>query len=168
MIRRLLVLATPPTILVLALVGAADILGVLLVSKAVPGAIEISRVLFAVVVFGGMAEAYATRANISIDIFAGKLSASGTRLLDVLAHALSAALFALLSAAFCLNTVHSIQIRERADGLLGLPVYPFKVLICISLLAVLIAAIRSLRTSLWPRGPGAHLTSSTQTRNDTR
>ncbi len=120
-------LAGAALLLVLGLMGFVDVISLNLFHIPVPGLLEMSGTLLAVIVFLGLAEAQARDANISIDLFTQQMGPRGQRLCQLL----SLAIGTMLMFAIAWRTAHlawtAWTYHEVALGALPFPTTPGKV-----------------------------------------
>ncbi|WP_417426782.1 TRAP transporter small permease subunit [Hoeflea sp.] len=129
-------------IAVIALVGAADVVGTAGFRFPFPGALEISELSLVIIVFMGLAQTQHEGAHITVDIlsngFKGKL-----RWVSQATSLLSAIVFFTFIAVLCGQEAwHSMMIDERALGAWPLPVWPGRIMLA---LGCTIAALETLR-----------------------
>ncbi len=113
-------------LLIVGLMGAADVLSTNLLLKPIPGMLELSGSLLAVIVFLGLAEAQARGSNIVIDVATQNMGPGMKRLSGILSLALAGTLMTLVAWQTTRLAINSWSIRETALGALAFPVAPFK------------------------------------------
>jgi TRAP-type C4-dicarboxylate transport system permease small subunit len=119
-------IAASALLLVVGLMGAADVVSTNLFSSPIPGMVELSGALLAVIVFLGMAEAQARGSNIIIDIATQNMRPGAQRLSGIFSLAIAAALMGLIAWQTTRLAMSSWSYREAALGALAFPVAPFK------------------------------------------
>jgi TRAP-type C4-dicarboxylate transport system permease small subunit len=119
-------LAASALLLVVGLMGAADVVSTNLFLKPIPGLVELSGSLLAVIVFLGLAEAQARGSNIVIDVATQGMRPGLKRLSGMLSLALAGIVMALVAWQTTRLALNSWSIRETALGALAYPVAPFK------------------------------------------
>ena len=119
-------LAASALLLIVGLMGAADVVSTNLLLKPIPGMVELSGSLLAVIVFLGLAEAQARGSNIVIDVATQGMGPRSKRLSGILSLALAGVLMALVAWQTTRLAINSWSIRETALGALAFPVAPFK------------------------------------------
>lgn len=142
-------------IVVLMVIGAADVLGTYVAGRPVPSAREFSEVILSVLVFAGIVLAFRSDRQIGVDLFTAHMPGRLRRGLRAMAHLLAAAVFALLAWRAALSAAAAFQISETAAALIRFPVWPFKMA---SALLLGVTALECLRQGLGGRPasePGA-------------
>jgi TRAP-type C4-dicarboxylate transport system permease small subunit len=117
-------------LLVVALLGTADVISTNLFLRPVPGTVELSGALLAVIVFLGLAEAQARGVNIVIDVATQNMRPLLKRLSALITLGIGVAFMALLSWQATKLSIASWSIRESALGALAFPLAPFKSVAC--------------------------------------
>lgn len=115
--------------LLMMVAGTADIVGsnldkLGLPSRPVPAAFEFMATMMVVVVFLAVPLAQARRSHIHVELVANMLPAGVRRKLEIVHHALSAALFALIAWFGWGGWLHAFQVGEFAAGLVNYPIWP--------------------------------------------
>ena len=118
--------------LLMMMAGAADIVTsnldkVALPSTPIPAVFEFMATMMVVVVFLGIPLAQARRNHIRVELVVGLLPASARKVLEIVQHLLSTALFALIAWFAWQAALHSFRISEFAAGLLNYPIWPARV-----------------------------------------
>jgi len=114
-------------LVVVVLVGAADVVGTNLFHLPVPSALEVSENAMVFMTIGGLAYAVQRQSHVGVDLFVGKFSAWVKVLATALTLAVSLAVFAFLSWRAGVLAIDSFELNEFSSGLLRFPVYPAKV-----------------------------------------
>lgn len=123
-------LAASALLLIVGLMGATDVVSTNLLLKPIPGMVELSGALLAVIVFLGLAEAQARGANIVIDIATQHLGPTARRLSAIFSLAIGTIFMALIAWKATKLAGTSWQFNETALGALAFPVAPFKSVAC--------------------------------------
>lgn len=113
-------------LLVVGLMGAADVVTSNLLRRPIPGLVELSGVLLAVIVMLGLAEAQARGSNIVIDVATGRMPArlrKACQLFSLLVGAVFLGFVAVQASKLAMN---SWRWGETALGAMAFPVAPFK------------------------------------------
>lgn len=126
----------------LALVGAADVIGTAFFAAPVPSALELSEAGLVVVVFMGLAFAQQRGAHITVDIFSAKFTGLARALSVGLALVAAVLFFGFLTWRGGIAAWESFLADERSEGLARIPLYPGKLALT---LGCLIATLESLR-----------------------
>lgn len=115
-------------LLVVALMGTADVISTNLFFKPIPGMVELSGALLAVIVFLGLAQAQAHGAHIVIDVATGAMGPRMHKLAMIFALAIGAAFMATVALRTTDLAFKSYSYNETALGALAFPLTPFKAL----------------------------------------
>jgi TRAP-type C4-dicarboxylate transport system permease small subunit len=129
-------------LLVLGVMGFIDVITLNLFHMPVPGLLEVSGTLLAVIVFLGLAEAQARDANISIDLFTQRMSPLPKRLCELLSLAIGAALMIAIAWRTATLAWTAWTYHEVALGALAFPTTPGK---AVAFLGACIASAEFLR-----------------------
>ncbi|MDQ0315786.1 TRAP transporter small permease subunit [Amorphus orientalis] len=123
-------LAAAGLLLVVGLLGAADVISTNLLLRPIPGMVELSGALLAVIVFLGLAEAQARGSNIVIDIATQNMGPTARRLSGIFSLTLATAFMALVAWKATDLAASAWKFNETALGALAFPVAPFKTVAC--------------------------------------
>lgn len=123
-------LAAAALLLVVGVMGAADVFSTNLLLQPIPGMVELSGSLLAVIVFLGLAEAQARGSNIVIDIATQKMRPTARRLSAIFSLAIGATFMLLVAWQATKLASSAWSYNERALGALEFPLAPFKSLAC--------------------------------------
>lgn len=126
----------------IAVVGAADVVGTAFFAAPVPSALELSEAGLVVVVFMGLAYAQQRRAHITVDIFSAKFVGLARRLSVGAALVAAVLVFGFIAWRGGIAAWESLAVGERSEGLARIPLYPGKFALT---LGCLIAMLESLR-----------------------
>lgn len=119
-------LAASALLLIVGLMGAADVVSTNLFYRPFPGMVELSGALLAVIVFLGLAEAQARGSHIVIDVATQHMGPRVRRLSAILSLTIAGVLMALVAWQTTRLAMNSWAIREVALGALPFQVAPFK------------------------------------------
>lgn len=119
-------LAASALLLIVGLMGATDVVSTNIFLKPIPGMVELSGALLAVIVFLGLAEAQARGSNIIIDVATQNMGPRMKRVSGVVSLAIAGVLMGLVAWQTTRLALNSWAIREAALGALAFPVAPFK------------------------------------------
>lgn len=119
-------LAASALLLIVGLIGAADVVSTNLFLRPIHGLVEVSGALLAVIVFLGLAEAQARGSNIVIDVATQNMGPRMKRIANVVSLTIAGGLIALIAWQTTKLAVNSWNISETALGALAFPVTPFK------------------------------------------
>ena len=114
---------------VMMLVGTGDVAAVYVAKTAIPGAFEMIESLMVVVVFAPLAYAQARNRHISVEMLVNRLPERMRAGMRIFALVCGLLVFGLIAWQTSLYAWHSWRIREIAEGLLPLPLYPAKIAI---------------------------------------
>lgn len=123
-------LAASALLLVVGLLGAADVVSTNLLLQPIPGMVELSGALLAVIVFLGLAEAQARGSNIVIDVATQHMGRTAKRISSIFSLALGTAFMALVAWKATELAASSWKFHETALGALSFPLAPFKSVAC--------------------------------------
>ncbi len=124
-------LAAAVLLLVVGLLGFLDVVSLNLFSLPVPGLLEMSGTMLAVIVFLGLAEAQAQNQNIAIDLFTSRMPPVGLKLSMLLGLALGAFITGMIAWSAIHLASTAWRFHETALGALAFPTAPGKTLACI-------------------------------------
>jgi TRAP-type C4-dicarboxylate transport system permease small subunit len=119
-------LAASALLLIVGLMGTLDVISTNLFLKPIPGMVELSGALLAVIVFLGLAEAQARGSNIVIDVSTQKMGPRARRIAAILALGLGAIFMIGMAWEASRLAASSWAMNEEALGALDFPVAPFK------------------------------------------
>lgn len=121
-------LAASFLLLLVALMGATDVVSTNVFSQPIPGMVELSGALLAVIVFLGLAEAQARGGHIVIDVATQNMPPLMLKISTLFSLALGLAFMALVAWQTTLLAAKSFSFHETALGALAFPLPPFKAL----------------------------------------
>ncbi len=123
-------LAASALLLIVGVIGAADVVSTNLFLSPIPGMVELSGALLAVVAFLGLAEAQARGSNIVIDIATQRMTGWTKRLSAIVSLAIGMVLMGFIAWQATKLAATSWRFNEAALGALAFPLAPFKSLAC--------------------------------------
>ncbi|MGO6986366.1 TRAP transporter small permease subunit [Rhizobium leguminosarum] len=123
-------LAASALLLVVGVLGAVDVVSTNLFLTPIPGMVELSGALLAVIVFLGLAEAQARGSNIVIDIATQGMGLRMRRASNILSLAICTIVMTLVAWQTTSLAVSAWHFREAALGALAFPMAPFKTVAC--------------------------------------
>ncbi|RST84424.1 TRAP transporter small permease [Aquibium carbonis] len=121
-------LAASALLLIVGLMGATDVVSTNIFLKPIPGMVELSGALLAVIVFLGLAEAQARGSNIVIDVATQNMGPRLKRVSGIISLSIAGVLIGLVAWQTTKLAINSWAIREAALGALAFPMAPFKTL----------------------------------------
>lgn len=143
------------TLAVLMLLTGAHILGRVF-RYGIPGAVEITEVLMAPIVFGSLAYAYHLGCHIKMEVVTQRLPARVVAALGVLEGLIGGGFIALISWRLFLWAWEAWQMHEVTQGILDIPIFPFRFISALGLVPFALlffgTAIRSFRKAAGWKG----------------
>jgi TRAP-type C4-dicarboxylate transport system permease small subunit len=127
------VIVSAVSAIVIMILGSLDTLTTAMLNWPVPAATELASAFLAVCVFGAMAYAQQERQNIVVDIVARALPARVQKVVDILAVCSGAVILGLIGWRAWSMAIEAVALREIAAATITFPLYPFKVLVAITL-----------------------------------
>lgn len=128
-------------ILIAATLGVADVVLNIVANKPLAGAFEGIEHLLVAIVFCALPFAVRNDAHISLSLFELKPGGFTYRAKTILKLLCSVLCYALLAYASYGSFLASFESREFSQGLIGLPVYPFKLILLVGVLGALVESI---------------------------
>lgn len=125
-VNRFLALVAGGLTFLLMLVVVGDVAGRYVLRRPIPAALEITEILLPLIVFLAIAYTEAVGGNIRVIMLKDRLSLRKQVVLDVLAYALGLLVFSLVTWKTFAYAWSSWGVREVAQGIISLPVYPTK------------------------------------------
>jgi TRAP-type C4-dicarboxylate transport system permease small subunit len=119
-------LAASALLLIVGLMGTLDVISTNLFWRPIPGMVELSGALLAVIVFLGLAEAQARGSHIIIDIATQNMGPTAQRLSSILSLTIAGIVMGLIAWQTTRLAIASWSYSETALGALAFPVAPFK------------------------------------------
>jgi TRAP-type C4-dicarboxylate transport system permease small subunit len=132
------------TLLLLAVLGAADVLSTWLLKSPVPSARELSSELLAVLIFFSFGQAQLKREHVGVDLLYARFSPGWQHVVTALALAMGLVIFAVLTWRLGAGAAASIEMQERAAALVSYPIYPFKVAVTVAAFVTTLEYLRQL------------------------
>ncbi|MCR5855706.1 TRAP transporter small permease subunit [Mesorhizobium sp. J428] len=129
MLRRLSLLGfivASALLLIVGIMGAADVVSTNIFMKPIPGMVELSGAILGVIVFLGLAEAQARGANIMIDVSTQKMSPRMLRISTIFSLGLGVIFMVMMAWLTTRLAISAWTYREVALGALAFPMTPFK------------------------------------------
>lgn len=129
MLRRLSLLgflAASSLLLIVGVMGAADVVSTNVFFRPIPGMVELSGAILGVIVFLGLAEAQARGANIMIDVSTQKMGPRMLRISTVFSLGLGVVFMTMMAWQTTRLAFAAWTYREVALGALAFPTTPFK------------------------------------------
>ena len=114
------------SILVMTLLGGADVIATAALGKPIPAVFESTAALMVMVVFLCLGHLQLTGENIAIDMLPKRLGSRAKRVHASLSQAIALAFFATFAWQAWEMAAHSWSIREYSMGLVPFPIYPGK------------------------------------------
>lgn len=114
------------SVLLMTVLGGADILSTALLRQPIPGVYEATETLMVLVIFLSLGYLQLNEGNIVVDIIPSRLGVRSKRVLAAISHLVSLAFFSLLTWQAWLLAWASWSIREYSVGLVAFPIYPSK------------------------------------------
>lgn len=123
-------LAASALLLLVGLMGAADVISTNLLFQPIPGMVELSGALLAVIVFLGLAEAQARGSNIVIDVATQNMKPAMRRISAIISLTIGTLFMGLVAWQATKLASSAWSYNELALGALEFPMAPFKSLAC--------------------------------------
>lgn len=114
------------SILVMMVIGAADIVGTKCCDRPLPAMLEATESLMVFAVFFALAKTQADRQHIRVELVTMRLGSTAREFFDVLALIFALGVFGLIAWRGWVLAVQSWDVREYAEGIVQFPVYPSK------------------------------------------
>ncbi len=114
-------------VLSMALIGGADVVSTVALSKPIPGVYEATELLMVCATVLAMGSLQAGRMSIAVDVLSSRLPAGAQRGIFLLSNLLGLCLFGLVAWQGWLIAWESLRTLEYAQGSVQIPVYPSKV-----------------------------------------
>lgn len=115
------------TILVVAIMGAANVVTTNVFNKPIPSTIELTEAGHVIIVFLALAAIQRARENIVVDIVTNRMSRTVRTVAELIALLCGLFLFATIAWRGTVLAAHSVSVREIAESYLTFPVYPVKI-----------------------------------------
>jgi TRAP-type C4-dicarboxylate transport system permease small subunit len=130
-------------LLVMAFLGAADIVGIQLFGYPIPGVVEITSSLMVASVFLGLPITEARGQNVRVEVLVENAPRPLRRALDVLAALSMVVLFLLIAWFGWQSFVRSVETNEYAQGLIEVPYWPARLALVFGAVLVALQALRA-------------------------
>lgn len=128
----------------IAVIGAADVIGTAFFALPVPSALELSEAGLVIVVFMGLAYAQQRGAHITVDIFSAKFVGLARALSVGAALAAAVLVFGFIAWRGGIAAWESFAIGERSEGLARIPYFPGKFALTLGCLIAMLESLRQL------------------------
>jgi TRAP-type C4-dicarboxylate transport system permease small subunit len=129
------------SLVLMTLLGAADIVGTKFFNYPIPGTFEATEALMVLTVFLSLAHVQARRDHIAIDLVVSRLSANARRALELGARLLTLGVFAVMGWQGWALGLASVRDREYASGIVQFPVYPSKLALAVGVTLLVLQAL---------------------------
>ena len=113
-------------IVVMALIGGADVFGTKILNMPIPGTFEVTETLMVVLVFGGLAYAQERKRHVRIEFLLRILSSRARAVFELFAVLVGDVFFILLTWRCYLLFWESWVEKELGPSVIGFPIYPSK------------------------------------------
>jgi len=127
-LSRLGALLSGVALLIMMLIGAADVIFSKLFNSPVPGSFEATEALMVVSAFMAIGYNQYKRGHIAVTLFTSRLKRTPAGIFRLISHFMAFAFFFLLAWQGWLYGLHSLEVLEYESGLISFPVYPAKLL----------------------------------------
>lgn len=128
--------------------GTLDAVASLLVSRPIPGVVEITELALVVIIFMSQPAIVLARAHIVLDLFNPGPSTFLYRLRGILTLFTGLLTYGLIAWTGSQAFVESWMVRMRTDGIVSIPVYPIKALLVVgstgAIIVMLLMAVRHI------------------------
>ncbi|MBI1384363.1 MAG: TRAP transporter small permease subunit [Rhizobiales bacterium] len=131
-------------ILAMTIIGAADVFGIFVLKRPIPGAFEFTEILMVASIFLALAMAQANRQHVSVEVLQKVLPAGIKRLSWRLNCLLTLAFFVLMSWIAWKVAANSFMIGEFSSGLIQVPVWPARVALAVGTTLISLQALAGL------------------------
>jgi TRAP-type C4-dicarboxylate transport system permease small subunit len=115
-------------LLLMMLIGAADVILSKFFNAPVPGAFEATEALMVISAFMAIGYNQYKRGHIAVTLFTSRLKGTPAGIFRLISHAMTFVFFFLLAWQGWLYGLHSLEVLEYESGLISFPVYPAKLL----------------------------------------
>lgn len=119
-------LAASALLLVVGIMGAADVVSTNLFYRPIPGMLELSGALLGVIVFLGLAEAQARGSHIVIDVASSSMSPRILKVSMIFSLVVGTLFMGIVALQTTELALKSLSFNEKALGALAFPLPPFK------------------------------------------
>ena len=118
-------------IVIMMLVGGADVIGIKLFNTPVPMTLELTEMLMVALVFSGLAYAQSQKRHVRVEIIMRRLTPRAQAALELLAVLIGTIFFSLMTWRCALYFWSSWLFKETDTGLYHFPIYPSKFLMLV-------------------------------------
>ena len=147
-ISRWFAYASGIALLLMGLLGVADIIGIHVFAHPVPGMLEITSALMVASIFLGLAWTEVKGRHVRVEVLLTLLPPRIRRLLDAFGSLCLAVFFLFVVWFGALSFWRSVEKNEYAQGLIQVPLWPPRLLLVLGSLLLAIQALRSARLLL--------------------
>ncbi|MEC9344380.1 MAG: TRAP transporter small permease, partial [Pseudomonadota bacterium] len=134
------------TVLLVALLGTADVILINVINQPIPSAIELAAAGHVVIIFLALAAIQNRHSHVRVDIFLGFMNPKLRVLAEGFTLLVGMTVFFVLGWESSRMTLHSVAIREIASSQIQFPIYPVKIALT---LGCAIAALEFGRQLVW-------------------
>jgi TRAP-type C4-dicarboxylate transport system permease small subunit len=136
------------SLVLMTLLGAADIVGTKFFNRPLPGTFEATEALMVLTVFLSLAHVQARREHIAVDLVVSRLGGGARRALELGARLLTLGVFTVMGWQGWVLGVASVRDREYASGIVQFPVYPSKLALAVGVTLMVFQAILDVLDAL--------------------
>ncbi|MBU2548713.1 MAG: TRAP transporter small permease [Proteobacteria bacterium] len=126
-----LALTTSLAIIVMMVVGGADVIGSKLFNRSVPATVELTETLMVALVFGGLAYAQVQRRHVRVEFLAMRMPRRIRALMNLFSVLIGSGFFILMTWQCAIYFWFSWTNQETDTGLYRFPIYPAKLIMLI-------------------------------------
>jgi len=119
-------------VLLMVLIGTADVIAMAIFNTAVPAAYESTEALLVILGFGGIAYAQRSKSHFKVEMFTRRLSLKKRKILDLIGLIIGFLFFVIFIWQSSLYFWQSWLIKESEQGLVEFPIYPAKFIMFIA------------------------------------
>lgn len=147
-------------LLLMMLIGAANVVGTKLLGLPVPGTYELTETLMVASAFLAMALAHADNSHIRVELLIDRLPPRGRALADAFAQLCTAGFFAAIAWFGWSAALHSLRVGEFSSGSLPLPMWPARLALALGATLMVVQGVahlaRDARTLASPKTSTTH------------
>lgn len=122
----LLLYVSGAAIVVVAAAGTADAVLSVIGSRPIPGVFELTELALVLIIFMAQPFIILTGSHIALDLVAMPAGSLMNKLRDVLTLLLGLLCYGVIAWTATQGFLESLAVRQATDGIVGIPVYPFK------------------------------------------
>jgi TRAP-type transport system small permease protein len=127
-LSRLGALLSGVALLLMMLIGAADVISSKLFNLPIPGSFEATEALMVVSAFMAIGYNQVKRGHIAVTLFTSRLSRTPAGIFRLISHFMTFVFFFLIAWQGWIYGLYSLEVLEYESGLISFPVYPAKLL----------------------------------------